>query len=133
MHYFATLLMIYTNCTVPSHSWPRCECVYHKVFLDIMIEASKSYNPASSYLYDVLSLKTEHLLCDRFVDETETANLTELQIVFKQHIRTFIRSQRLNGQPVCSLFKHFMVRMWGVCAKTCTYVCVSLCAYNCVL
>ena len=86
------------------------------MFLEVMKEASKSYRPASSYISDILSLKTGHLLCDHFVEEKETANMMELQRDFKQHIRTFILSQKLKGHFMCKIFFDFVVRIYSVCA-----------------
>lgn len=105
----APLLMFYTYCTVLSHSWPKCEYVYHKMFLDIMKEASRNYRPSSSYIRDVLSLKNRHLLCDVFVDEKETANVMEMRRDFKQHIRSFIQCEKLKGNSVCTLFMDSVV------------------------
>lgn len=105
------------------HSWPRCDYVYHKMFLDVMMEASRSYKPDSSYISDILTLKTECLLCDAFAEEKETANMMELQRYFKKHIRTFIQSKKLKGPPVCSYFldlvvcivpEHTCISMYGM-------------------
>ena len=120
----ASFLMFYTICILPSHSWPKCECVYHKMFLDIMMEASKVYRPSSSYINDVLSLKTRHLLCNDFVDEKETADLMELRQDFKQHIQVFIQREKLNRTSVCTAFMNSVVCQEFVCA--CGTMCLQL-------
>lgn len=94
---------------VSLHSWPRCESMYHKMFLDIMRQASKSYKPASSYIRDILGLKTERLLCDDCIDAKETSDMMELQKDFKEHIRTFIELHSLKGTIVCQFFFEFVV------------------------
>ena len=118
----ASFLMFYTICILPSHSWPTCECVYHKMFLDVMMEASKVYRPSSSYINDVLSLKNRHLLCDVCVDEKETADLIGLRRDFQQHIRLFTHREILKGTSVCAAF------MNSVVSQMCVHV--LLCACN---
>ena len=83
--------------------------MYHKMFLDIMKKASKSYKPASMYIHDVLVLKTEHLLCDDYIHAKETTDMMELHRDFKDHIRSFIESHNLKGSIVCRFFFDFMV------------------------
>ena len=97
------------------------------MFLDFMMEASKVYRPSSSYINDVLSLKNRHLLCDVFVDEKETADLIGLRRDFKQHIRSFIQSEKLKGISVCTAFMNSVVCQVFVCARV--TVCVQLAVY----
>lgn len=68
------------------------------MFLDYILASSKHYKVSSRFLYDVLYLKTEHLLADPSLDEKQTESMMKLRSAFKEDIMTIVRKNKLSRE-----------------------------------